>query len=194
MLSNACRGIVKSYQEEIDKLTKRCKTSDGLVLDLYKTLYELPDPAPLISSAAEHVENMAGQVEHLLKGMDELQNEIEILRRSNQNDANNEIERLHRLLNDANQRNSNLESQLQEKSFKNQFQDKAYMSKDEKEELIELRREIAEYEVEFKTLKNQDITIKKLNAKIEELMESKEEELQNELKYVSCFFIIYNAV
>ena len=58
----------------------------------------------------------------------------------------------------------------------------SYMSKEEKEELIELRREVAEYEVEFKTLKNQDITIKKLNVKIEDLIENQEEELQMELK------------
>ena len=38
-------------------------------------------------------------------------------------------------------------------------------SKGEREELIQLRKEVAEYEVEFRSLKNQDITIRKLEAK-----------------------------
>ena len=36
--------------------------------------------------------------------------------------------------------------------------------------------------VEFRGLKNQDITIRKLEAKITELEENKEEEIQKELK------------
>lgn len=52
----------------------------------------------------------------------------------------------------------------------------------EREELIRLRSEVAEYEVEFRGLKNQDITIRKLEAKIAELEENREEEIQKELK------------
>ena len=36
----------------------------------------------------------------------------------------------------------------------------------EREELIRLRREVAEYEVEFRGLKNQDITIRKLESEL----------------------------
>lgn len=180
-LSSACRKLVKSYQEEIDALTTRSKTYDSLVSELYKTLYDIPDPVPVISSATENVESMAGQVDHLLKGMSEMQKEIEAMTR-NQKAESDEIVKLQSLLDEANRKNSMLESQLQEKSPAREEQSNAYMSKEEKEELIELRREVAEYELEFKTLKNQDITIKKLNAKIEELMESQEETLQKELK------------
>ena len=81
------------------------------------------------------------------------------------------------------------------------------MSLAEREELIRLRSEVSEYEVEFRGLKNQDITIRKLESefiiyvctfsyctlpyaltiylqsgKIEELEENKEEEIQKELK------------
>lgn len=45
-----------------------------------------------------------------------------------------------------------------------------------------MRSEVAEYEVEFRGLKNQDITIRKLESKIEELEDNKEEEIQKELK------------
>ncbi len=55
-------------------------------------------------------------------------------------------------------------------------------SKEEKEELIELRREVAEYEVEFRSLKNQDITIRKLEKKIEELQLGGEAEFEARLE------------
>jgi hypothetical protein len=35
---------LKEYQNEIDSMSKRLKYSDGLFLDLYKILAELPDP------------------------------------------------------------------------------------------------------------------------------------------------------
>lgn len=181
-MSSACRKLVKSYQEEIDALTTRSKTYDSLVSELYKTLYDIPDPVPLISSAAENVESMAGQVEHLLKGMSEMQKEIETMRKNHKKEESDEVMKLQSLLDDANRKNAMLESQLQDKTSVHEEESHAYMSKEEKEELIELRREVAEYELEFKTLKNQDITIKKLNTKIEELMESQEENLQKELK------------
>ena len=46
------------------------------------------------------------------------------------------------------------------------------LNKAEKDELIALRAEVAEYEVEFRNLKNQDITIRKLEGKIVNLQES----------------------
>jgi homeobox protein cut-like len=58
------------------------------------------------------------------------------------------------------------------------------LSRDEREELIQLRREVAEYEVEFRGLQNQDITIRKLEAKIEEMQESNEQMLQEQLSKV----------
>jgi len=55
-------------------------------------------------------------------------------------------------------------------------------TKAEKEELIQLRREVAEYEMEFRSLKNQDITILKLEARILELQTGGEEEFQLKLE------------
>ena len=54
-------------------------------------------------------------------------------------------------------------------------------NKAEKEELLQLRKEVAEYEVEFRSLKNQDITIRKLEARIQELQQGEEEEFQSKL-------------
>jgi homeobox protein cut-like len=56
------------------------------------------------------------------------------------------------------------------------------MSRDDREELLQLRREVAEYEVEFRGLKNQDITIRKLEAKIAELEDGAQESLAQELE------------
>ena len=79
---------------------------------------------------------------------------------------------LQKQLDDLKKVNSNTQAQIQLNNIQ----------KEEKEELIALRKEVAEYEAEFKMLKNQDITIKKLNARIEEMSRNSEEELQRELK------------
>lgn len=185
-LSSSCKDIVKSYQEEIDNLTKRCKASDSLVTDLNKGLNEIMDPVPLMKNAAEHLDSMSGQVSHLLKGMEEMQRELEFKHKEYSQSIkghNDEMFQLKKLLEEANSKNKLLEKELKSvKTESSSHQKKSYMSKEEKEELIELRKEVAEYEVEFKNLKNQDITIKKLNAKIEDLIANQEEELQRELK------------
>lgn len=184
VLSSSCKAIVKSYQEEIDNLTKRCKASDGLVADLIKALNEISDPAPLMQNASEHLYSMSGQVNHLLKGMEEMHRELELKQKEysqNIKGQKDEMFQMQKLLDEANAKNKVLEKELKNAKSEPSSQ-RSYMSKEEKEELIELRREVAEYEVEFKNLKNQDITIKKLNAKIEDLIASKEEELQRELK------------
>ncbi|KLO05744.1 hypothetical protein SCHPADRAFT_1002727 [Schizopora paradoxa] len=51
---NAWKGLLKSYQTEIDNLTKRSKTSDNAFLSLYKKLAEAPDPYPLLEATVEH--------------------------------------------------------------------------------------------------------------------------------------------
>lgn len=177
---------MKSYQEEIDTLSKRCKASDSVVVDLSKGMTGIPDPAPLLGSAVEHLESMTGQVTHLLKGMEEMQRELEAKQKEHLQSTKNsdeDLSQLRKLLDESNAKNKVMDRDLQNsKSASGSQNEISYMSKEEKEELIELRREVAEYEVEFKTLKNQDITIKKLNVKIEDLIENQEEELQMELK------------
>ncbi|KAK9803913.1 hypothetical protein WJX72_004650 [[Myrmecia] bisecta] len=43
--------LLKSYQEEIDRLTSRAKFGESAFLDVYQRLYEAPDPAPALNSA-----------------------------------------------------------------------------------------------------------------------------------------------
>ncbi|EJD02863.1 uncharacterized protein FOMMEDRAFT_156221 [Fomitiporia mediterranea MF3/22] len=49
----AWKGLLKSYQTEIDNLTKRSKVSENAFLSLYKKLAEAPDPFPLLDAAVE---------------------------------------------------------------------------------------------------------------------------------------------
>ena len=95
-----CGPLLKSYQDEIDRLTKRAKFADAAFFALYKSMYEAPDPAPALASAA----STAGG--------------------SSASALTTENERL--------------------------------------------RREIAEYEDEFKTLKNQDVAVRALEDQVEE--------------------------
>ncbi|CAE6518014.1 unnamed protein product [Rhizoctonia solani] len=49
----AFKGLLKAYQNEIDSLTKRCKSSDSAFLGVYKLLAEAPDPYPLLNSVVD---------------------------------------------------------------------------------------------------------------------------------------------
>ncbi|KXZ54818.1 hypothetical protein GPECTOR_4g889 [Gonium pectorale] len=53
-VSKTVGPLLKQYQEEIDRLTKRAKHGETAFLDLYQKLYEAPDPAPALASAFEH--------------------------------------------------------------------------------------------------------------------------------------------
>jgi homeobox protein cut-like len=52
-VSRSVGGIMKLYQEEIDRLTKRAKHGETAFLELYQKLFEAPDPAPALSLAFE---------------------------------------------------------------------------------------------------------------------------------------------
>ena len=196
--STDVKTIVKMYQEEIDVLTKRCKSSDNTLLDLYKHMIELPDPSPFLSNAVNHIHSLEEQIQHLLKGMEEMQTEVVVKQQSKIQSLTNELEQSNLQNTQTQKEIDRYQTQIQSlenenhglKENANQTFNTMSQTKEEKEELITLRREVAEYEVEFKTLKNQDITIKKLNAKIEELITNQEDELQRELKYVFFLFLV----
>lgn len=46
-------SLLKGYQEEVDKLTKRAKFGENAFLNIYQKLYEAPDPYPILSSIAD---------------------------------------------------------------------------------------------------------------------------------------------
>ncbi|KAN0125306.1 CASP C terminal domain containing protein [Lactarius tabidus] len=56
---NAFKGLLKSYQTEIDSLTKRSKSAENAFLSLYKVLAEAPDPYPLLEAAVDQTVKIA---------------------------------------------------------------------------------------------------------------------------------------
>ena len=143
IIAKSCRQTVKAYQEEIDNLTRRCKSSESAFTSLTQSLGENPDPFATLSMAMNVVNEQKIQIEKL--SLD--------LAKKNAKDTTTTT--------------SSSDSGL---------------AKAEKEELMELRKEVAEYEVEFRSLKNQDITIRKLEAKIVELQTGGEEEFEIKLE------------
>lgn len=143
----------------------------------------------MLTSANEHLDAKVGQVHHLLKGMEEIQNEMEEHGKRYEGhlqEAKGELESVQYTLEEERKRYKELEKGHEKRRTAQKEKDRQMimggLSKVEREELISLRSEVTEYELEFKTLKNQDITIKKLNTKIEDLVENQEEELQRELQ------------
>ena len=112
------------------------------------------------------VEGRDGQINNLLRGMESLNGEIE--------NSTNETLRLEEKL-------TEMELELNEAKSNNTTNNNggdggiggvdpvdaanSALTLAEREELIKLRSEVAEYEVEFRGLKNQDITIRKLESK-----------------------------
>merc|ERR1712238_66358 len=76
----------------------------------------------------------------------------------------------------------NVEITKQRSDLQNEKENSNDGFKAEREELIELRREVTEYEVEFKGLKNQEVTIKKLNLKVEEMEKESQLKLEKALE------------
>lgn len=50
--AKAFTALLKQYQGEVDALTTRAKASEAAFLELYKALYEVPDPVPDLKHAA----------------------------------------------------------------------------------------------------------------------------------------------
>jgi homeobox protein cut-like len=136
------RTTIKAYQEEIDKLTRRCKTADTTLSALGSAFVELQDPA-------QHMAQLLGTVEQLNQALQASQKEC---------------------------------LQLKKEKTSTTAPSTASLSKQDQEELLQLRREVSEYEVEFRSLKNQDITIRKLESKIQELQESQASSFHEQLE------------
>ena len=52
------RPVLRSYQREIDHLTKRARFAEDAFVAVYKSLYDAPDPAPLLVAAAGHADRV----------------------------------------------------------------------------------------------------------------------------------------
>ena len=204
-LAKIVKSTVKSYQEEIDALTRRCKSSDGAVSDLLAGLKSVDDPGPLLAAGATNLDAKVGQIHHLLAAMEEMNEEV-TREREGRAQVEEDSAALRKRLDEAERRAEVAERKAEEafasaSAAKSSAADAASsapssgggavgagggsggsLNAAEREELIQLRREVAEYEVEFRSLKNQDITIRRLETKIAEMERSSEEQMQARLE------------
>ncbi|KZT26663.1 hypothetical protein NEOLEDRAFT_1090011 [Neolentinus lepideus HHB14362 ss-1] len=70
----AFKGLLKSYQTEIDNLTKRSKFAENAFLSVYKVLAEAPDPYPLLEAVVDQTAQLAETAE-LQSSVDRLREE-----------------------------------------------------------------------------------------------------------------------
>ncbi|XP_074570590.1 protein CASP [Curcuma longa] len=56
---NLFNSLLKSYQEEVDNLTKRAKFGENSFLNIYQKLYEAPDPYPALASIADQDQKLS---------------------------------------------------------------------------------------------------------------------------------------
>ena len=154
-LAKECRITVKSYQEEIDNLTRRCKAAEQGYAAVFAAFSDLPDPAAVLVACQNQMEAHTQQMAQALQSMDSLNQELI------------EVESI----------NTKYKQQIKSGSGGD-----GNLSIREREELSSLRKEVAEYEVEFRSLKNQDITIRKLEDKIFELQTAGAESIRNSIE------------
>jgi len=155
-ISKQARVTIKSYQEEIDNLTRRSKATESAFDKLTQALQDMQDPSGLLNVVTDQMDAQQHEINQLTQRVDE---------------ASKENTSLDAKLHKAKQEQADASSSAANST-----------NKEEKEEMIQLRREVAEYEVEFRSLKNQDITIRKLEAHIVELQQGGEEEFKIKLE------------
>ena len=122
-----------------------------------QALHDVQDPSGLLVDATEQLNSQQQQILQLTQKVEEVSKENLSL-------------------------DARLKQSIKDQKAAEPSEAMSSTSKEEKEELIELRREVAEYEVEFRSLKNQDITIRKLEKKIEELQLGGEAEFEAKLE------------
>lgn len=129
--------------------------------------FQLPDPGTVLGQAVEYASARDGEITRMVEQTTSLMDELEA--------ANNQKRELERSFEE-------MASKLNYFESENQKLKKTSLKNDEREELVNLRKELEEYEEEFKTLKNQDITIRKLEAQIVQLKENSQDEMVKELE------------
>lgn len=152
-------------------MTRRNKVTETAFTSLTQVLADVQDPASLLVSVLEQMSIQQLHIQQLNKKLDDSTKENTILEQ--------------RVIKLQQQQQSQQSSQQQNQGGTGPVQSSSSSStlaREEREELIQLRRDVAEYEVEFRSLKNQDITIRKLEAKIIELQQGGEDEFHSKLE------------
>merc|ERR1711862_132369 len=72
-LEQDARVTIKAFQDEIDNLTRRYKSSDNAFLSLYQSLYDLPDPGKVLIFAMDMIESKENEKEKLIEELSDLE-------------------------------------------------------------------------------------------------------------------------
>eukprot|EP00249_Psilotum_nudum_P010732 c22726_g1_i1 orf=256-2385(+) len=99
-------SLLKSYQEEVDNVTKRAKFGENCFLNIYQKLYEAPDPVPALTSVTE----LASKVTELESENRRMKHELDDYR-TEATHLKNQQATVRRL----EERNRQLEQQMEEK-------------------------------------------------------------------------------
>lgn len=166
-LTAECKSTIRMYQEEIDAITRRAKCAENAFVQLYGGLVPLPDPAYILRDVQRVLQGQEGQINNLLHGMEELTVQLD-----NANDEKTmltqQVKDMNDQLVDAPAAAATAQRAQQQKQGSSEGggddEESSSLTNAEKQELIQLRKEVAEFEVEFRGLKNQDITIRKLES------------------------------
>jgi len=173
-LATETKSTIKHYQSEIDALTRRCKLAETSFLQLYQSLYECccfedaTDLSIVFQQSIQLLTSKEEQLHNLLRGMEELNDELE-MGNAEQSRLKGELKEMERQLKEAIKKQGGGDKSSSGESGGSESgggSGSSALSLAEREELIRLRREVAEYEVEFRGLKNQDITIRKLESEL----------------------------
>jgi homeobox protein cut-like len=156
-LAALCKVTIKAYQQEIDNLTVRCKASEQAYAGMTQALQELPDPAVVLAENQKVFESQEAQMSQLLETVENLNQELQASQETNE------------------------KYQQEIQALREAAPKESGLSDEERAELVQLRTEVAEYEVEFRSLKNQDVTIRKLQDKIKELQVEGAESLEKSI-------------
>ena len=111
--------LLKCYQEEVDKLTKRAKFGETCFLTIYRVVRELPDPVEELNAASKRVfdaESFVVEAEERVKGESR---EVEKVRRELA-EREEELERLKSNSVETNDETAVLKKQLEDMKAKHE--------------------------------------------------------------------------
>ncbi|KAN0040908.1 hypothetical protein ACTFIV_003444 [Dictyostelium citrinum] len=177
-------SLLKLYQEEVDKLTKRSKFTETVFLSMYKDLNEISDPVPALSAALEECSKV-DQTTKLEIENRKLQMQLTDFKKEFQEIQNQEvtIRRLEDKIKEMNSERSEFISMeklnLKEQELKQEFQQQLQASKQREQQLQkqndQLQDELTKISITNNQIQNQLLDIK---TKYEDELQSKHSEIE----------------
>ena len=60
-VKHSCQPVVKSFQNEVDALSKRAKAAEKAFFDIYEKFADIPDPLPILEQSVERNQQLASK-------------------------------------------------------------------------------------------------------------------------------------